>query len=241
MDYAALPPTLYLIPTPIGAEGPAGALTEQGQAVVRRLRFFAAENVRAARRFLSALEMPVPIDALEIVPFDRESTDEDARELISRLAPGASLGVLSEAGAPGVADPGARLAAMAHSMNVAVCPLVGASSLLLTLMASGLNGQSFAFNGYLPIDQRALRNTIVHLEHTAITTGQTQLFIETPYRNDRLLALLLATLRNTTRLTIARGINTPEQLIRTRTIAEWKATPPPIGKIPTVFAIGSIS
>ena len=130
---------------------------------------------------------------------------------------------------------------MAHSMNVAVCPLVGASSLLLTLMASGLNGQSFAFNGYLPIDQRALRNTIVHLEHTAISTGQTQLFIETPYRNDRLLALLLATLRNTTRLTIARGINTPEQLICTRTIAEWKATPPPIGKVPTVFAIGSLS
>ena len=154
MDYAALPPTLYLIPTPIGAEGPAGALTEQGQAVVRRLRFFAVENVRTARRFLSALEMPVPIDALEIVPFDRESTDENARELISRLAPGSSLGVLSEAGAPGVADPGARLAAMAHSMNVAVCPLVGASSLLLTLMASGLNGQSFAFNGYLPINVR---------------------------------------------------------------------------------------
>ena len=212
MDYAALPPTLYLIPTPIGAEGPAGALTEQGQAIVRRLRFFAVENVRTARRFLSALEMPVPIDALEIVPFDRESTDENARELISRLAPGSSLGVLSEAGAPGVADPGARLAAMAHSMNVAVCPLVGASSLLLTLM-----------------------------EHTAISTGQTQLFIETPYRNDRLLALLLATLRNTTRLTIARGINTPEQLIRTRTIAEWKTTPPPIGKVPTVFAIGSLS
>lgn len=238
MDSALPSPALYLIPTPLGDEGPTGALSAPAIDTVRQLRFFAAENLRTARRFLSALRMPVPIDSLEIVLFDKEATDKTALPLVTRVANGESLGMLSEAGAPGIADPGARLVAAAHRIGVTVIPLVGASSLLLALMAAGLNGQSFAFNGYLPIAQRELREAILRMERLATSTGQSQLFIETPYRNDKLLAHLLATLHSSTLLTIASGINTTAQIIRTRATSEWKVNIPTIGKIPTVFIIG---
>lgn len=241
MNEKALSPALYLIPTPLGEEGFAGALTAPALDIVRQLRLFAVENVRTARRFLSPLGMPVPIDTLEFILFNRDSTDSEAQQIALRIIGGIPVGVLSEAGAPGVADPGARLVAMAHTMNIDVEPLVGASSILLALMASGFNGQSFAFNGYLPIEQRALRSAIVRLEHIAITTNQTQLFIETPYRNDRLLSVLLSTLRDSTLLTIARGLNTSSHLVRTQSVAEWKAHKPTIGKIPTVFIVGVAS
>lgn len=241
MNEKELLPALYLIPTPLGEEGFTGALTAPALDVVRQLRLFAVENVRTARRFLSPLGMPVPIDKLEFILFNRDSTDSEAQQIALRIIGGTPVGVLSEAGAPGVADPGARLVAIAHTMNIDVEPLVGASSILLALMASGFNGQSFAFNGYLPIEQRALRSAIVRLEHIAITSSQTQLFIETPYRNDRLLSVLLSTLRDSTLLTIARGLNTSGQLVRTQSVAEWKAHKPTIGKIPTVFIVGVAS
>lgn len=241
MNEKVLSSALYLIPTPLGEEGFAGALTAPALDIVRQLRLFAVENVRTARRFLSSLGMPVPIDTLEFILFNRDSTDSEAQQIALRIIGGTPVGVLSEAGAPGVADPGARLVAMAHTMNIDVEPLVGASSILLALMASGFNGQSFAFNGYLPIEQRALRSAIVRLEHIAITTNQTQLFIETPYRNDRLLSALLSTLRDSTLLTIARGLNTSSQLVRTQSVSEWKAHKPTIGKIPTVFIVGVAS
>lgn len=241
MNEKALSPALYLIPTPLGEEGFAGALTAPALDIVRQLRLFAVENVRTARRFLSSLGMPVPIDTLEFILFNRDSTDSEAQQIALRIIGGAPVGVLSEAGAPSVADPGARLVAMAHTMNIDVEPLVGASSILLALMASGFNGQSFAFNGYLPIEQRALRSAIVRLERIAITTNQTQLFIETPYRNDRLLSALLSTLRDSTLLTIARGLNTSSQFVRTQSVSEWKAHKPTIGKIPTVFIVGVAS
>lgn len=238
MKGTALETALYLIPTPLGDEGAAGALSSSAIEVVKKIECFAVENVRSARRFLSSLGMPRPIEQLEFLLFDKKSTLQEAQQIIARLANGTPIGVLSEAGAPGIADPGALLVAEAHAARLPVKPLVGASSLLLALMASGLNGQSFAFNGYLPIDRAALCSTIVRLEKLALSTGQAQLFIETPYRNDKLLAQLLATLRAETLLTIARGIDTNQQFISTRPVAKWKAAPPTIGKIPTVFIIG---
>lgn len=183
--------------------------------------------------------MQTPIDQIEFFLFDKQSTREDARQILSQLTEGAALGVLSEAGAPGIADPGARLVAEAHAMRIPVRPLVGASSLLLALMASGLNGQSFAFHGYLPIDGAALGSTLARLERMALSSGQAQIFIETPYRNDRIFAQLLASLRGDTLLTVARGINSPEQFILTQPVAKWRGAPPRIGKVPTVFIIGA--
>lgn len=238
LQKSPLAPALYLIPTPIGDEGIEGALTPSAIAVVLQLQRFAVENIRTARRFLASLDMPTPVDQLEFLQFDKHSTHQDAKLILARLADGLPIGVLSEAGAPGVADPGALLVAEAHAAQIPVKPLVGASSLLLALMASGLNGQSFAFNGYLPIDHAARKSAIARLEKIALSTGQAQLFIETPYRNDKILDQLLATLRAQTLLTVARGINSTDQFILTRTVAKWKAAPPRIGKVPTVFIIG---
>lgn len=231
--------TLFLIPTPIGDEGFEGALTEPALKVVRQLRVFAVENLRTARRFLASLAMPVPIDHLQLILFDRRSSRQEARHILTQQAGGLPLGVLSEAGAPGVADPGALLVAEAHALQIPVKPLVGCSSLLLALMASGLNGQAFAFNGYLPIDRAELCAAIIRLERIARSSGQAQLFIETPYRNDRILSLLLATLRADTFLSVARGINSQQQFISTKTVAKWKSEPPTLGKVPTVFIIGA--
>ncbi len=228
---------LYLIPAPIGDKPTENTLTPHGLEIVRGLRHFAVENIRTARRFLSALGMPVPIADLAFELLDK---DTDAASLPSVLAPvlaGQDMGIISEAGCPGIADPGAMLVELAHAKGVEPIPLPGPSSILMALMASGLNGQSFAFNGYLPIERNERRRRLRELEGRASREGQTQAFIETPYRNGKLLEEMLHSLRPATLLTIAYGIDTKEGWIRTQPVGEWRRNSPRLGKVPTVFAI----
>lgn len=237
MESVAQNPSLLLIPSPLGPDWQGQTLPVRCAERVRGVRHFAVEELREARRYLARLGMPVPIETLQIEVFDKDSTPADAEALLSQLPAGASLGVISGAGVPGVADPGALLVAEAHRRGMPVEPLVGPSSLLLTLMASGLDGQHFAFVGYLPIASRERIAAIRQLERRAQSEGQTQVFIETPYRNDALLAALLATLAPSRMLCIGYALQHPEAWVRTRPVAEWRAAPPHLGKRPAVFAL----
>ena len=226
---------LYLIPSPIGTQTP--SLAPECLEIVRALRNFAVEEPRTARRFLSALTMPVSIAELNLLTLNKDSGTAPIEASLTLLRQGNSLGIISEAGMPGVADPGAELVARAHEAGIEVVPLVGASSILLTLAASGLNGQSFAFWGYLPIKNNERRAKLQELETRSRHEQQTQLFIETPYRNETMLAELLTTLTPTTLLCIANGIHWEGGSIRTQRIAEWRKMSVTLGKLPTVFAL----
>jgi 16S rRNA (cytidine1402-2'-O)-methyltransferase len=230
---------LYLIPAPIGA-GAVEAVIPQGTLdVVRRLRFFVVEEVRTARRYLSRATTAHPIDALTFFELNEHTAAEAVAPFLRPALEGHDMGLMSEAGAPAVADPGALLVGWAHERGIEVVPLTGPSSLLLALMASGLNGQSFAFAGYLPVRPDERRQRIKQLEHTAVATRQTQIFIETPYRNLALFAALLQTAAPATQLCVAAGLTQPEQFIHTATITQWRTRPTPdIHKRPCIFLLG---
>ena len=206
---------------------------------VGQLRLFFVEELRTARRFLSAAGWKGHVDELELLELNEHSTREDIEALAVRLGE-QDAGLISEAGLPAVADPGAQLVECAHVRGIEVVPMVGPSSLMLALMASGLNGQCFAFTGYLPVKAPARREAIAALERASSRAGQTQIVIETPYRNDGLLADLLAVCHPATRLCIAAGITCPDESIRTRTIAAWQQEVKhgfSIGKRPCVFLL----
>jgi 16S rRNA (cytidine1402-2'-O)-methyltransferase len=223
--------TLFLIPAPLGA--PAIEMLPPATAqVVRALRDFAVENAKSARAFLGALGMPCALRELNI-----REIGGDATVLLAPLREGRSLGVISEAGCPAVADPGAELVAAAHGEGFRVVPLGGASALLLALMASGLEGQRFAFCGYLPREPRARAERIRALERRSRAEHETQIFIETPYRNDALLAALLETCDAATRLCVAADLTLPTEEIATRTIAQWRKVRAALGKRPAVFLL----
>lgn len=225
-----------MIPCPIGDTSPWDVLPEANRAVMQSLDYFIVENVRTARRFLSAAG--IRPQELEFAELNEHTPAGDLEKLIAPLLGGRSAGVISEAGVPGVADPGAEVVALCHRHGIRVVPLVGPSSILMALMASGLNGQSFAFNGYLPVKQPARGAAIRNLERRANTERQSQIFIETPYRNGRLFDDLLAACRPTTMLTIAAAITEPGETIRTLPIAEWKkAARPELDKRPAIFII----
>jgi len=226
-----LTPALYLVPAALGG-APAQVLPAPTIGTVRALRDFAVENARSARAFLAALGMPCPVRELRIAPID-----EDVHALLAPLRAGRSLGVISEAGCPGVADPGQALVAAAHAAGHRVVPLVGPSSLLLALMASGLEGQRFAFRGYLPRDTAGRAQRIRALEKLSREAQETQIFIETPYRNDALLAALLDCCAPATRLCIAVDLTLPDEEIATRSIAQWRLTRAAIGRRPAVFLL----
>ncbi|MDR0729337.1 MAG: SAM-dependent methyltransferase [Prevotellaceae bacterium] len=230
---------LYLIPTPIG-EGVVETVIPLGTLeVVRRLQFFVVEEWRTARRFLSRVKIATPIDALTFFELNEHTALEQIHTFLQPALNGHDMGLLSEAGAPAVADPGAALVQLMHVHGIDVVPLVGPSSLLLALMASGLNGQSFAFAGYLPIPARKRQQQIKQLEHAAIADDQTQLFIETPYRNLALFADILHTAAPSSRLCVAACLTQPDQFIHTATIAQWKIRPTPdIHKKPCLFLLG---
>ncbi len=232
---------LYLIPTPLGDYPPAEVLPAPVLARIPTLRRFFVEELRTARRFLSAAGLKGRIDTLELYEIN-EHTDPVQIEAYAKLLGEEDAGLLSEAGLPAVADPGAQLVAIAHKLGVEVVPFVGPSSLMLALMASGLNGQSFAFAGYLPAKTPARREAIAQLERTSARLGQSQIFIETPYRNDSLLTDLAEVLRPTTRLCLAADITCPDAFIRTMTIAEWRTALKKgftLGKRPCVFILMS--
>jgi 16S rRNA (cytidine1402-2'-O)-methyltransferase len=224
-------PALYLVPTPLG--GPAAeALSATAAETVRSLRDFAVENARSARAFLGALGMPCAIRELGI-----QEIAGDAAALLAPLRAGRPLGVLSEAGCPAVADPGAALVAAAHAEGFRVIPLVGPSALLLALMASGLEGQRFAFCGYLPRDKQAREERIRALERRSRAGRETQIFIETPYRNEALLQALLECCDPASRLCVAADLTLPSEEITTRTVAQWRRTRAAIGRRPAVFLL----
>jgi 16S rRNA (cytidine1402-2'-O)-methyltransferase len=232
---------LYLLPTPL-AEGTAPqVLPPQVVAAVAELPYFLVENLRTARRFVKEVAPHRVIEQIRFELIDKDSTPAQVKAALAPLVGGKlAAGVLSEAGCPGIADPGAALAQEAHRLGLPVRPLVGPSSILLALMGSGLNGQRFAFHGYLPIEKAGRLAALKALEKDAARLDQSQLFIETPYRNDQLLADLLAHLQPTTRLCVAADLTAPTEYLRTLPVAEWRRLPqlPPLHKRPAVFALG---
>lgn len=229
--------TLYLIPTPLGEGAPEAVLPAPVLALLPQIRRFVVEEVRTARRFLSSAGLKGHISELEFHELNEHTKPAEVEALLSLFADGAPVGLLSEAGLPAVADPGAQLVALCHRHGIEVVPLVGPSSLMLALMASGLNGQSFAFVGYIPAKTEERRAALRRLEKQSAAARQSQILIETPYRNDSLLADMLQCLSGSTRLCIAANLTCPDAFIRTRSIAEWKKDPPLIGKRPCVFIL----
>jgi 16S rRNA (cytidine1402-2'-O)-methyltransferase len=233
-----MPGTLYLIPTVLAEATAAQVLPAQVAARVAALSYFLVENARTARRFIKSVAPQQVIEELTITVIDKDSSESQIKAALQLVSAGQDAGIISEAGCPGVADPGAEIVRLGHQLGISVVPLVGPSSLLLALMGSGMNGQSFAFHGYIPIEKAPRAAAIKNLERLALTQHQTQLFIETPYRNMQLLEDLLTHLSPTTRLCIAANLTAPDELVRTNTVAGWKGKLPQIHKQPAVFLIG---
>jgi 16S rRNA (cytidine1402-2'-O)-methyltransferase len=222
---------LYAIPSPLGGT-PAEALPAPALHTVKTINDFVVENARTARAFLGAVGMPVPLQKLRITEIQ-----EDPLPMLQPLREGRPLGLLSEAGCPAIADPGARLVEAAHAEGFRVVPLIGPSSITLALMASGLEGQRFAFCGYLPREAAARAKRIRELESRSRRERETEIFIETPYRNDALLNALLETCNTSTRLCVAADLTVPSESIAVRTVAQWRRARAPIGKRPAVFLL----
>lgn len=233
--------TLYLIPCPISDEtAPWEVLPAANREVMDALDYFIVENTRSARRFLSKAGAARPIDTLEFRELNEHTAaGQEVEELVKPLLEGRSAGVISEAGVPGVADPGALVVEACHRRGIRVVPLVGPSSIILAVMASGLNGQSFAFNGYLPVKPPERAKAIRFFERRALAEGQSQLFIEAPYRNGKLMEQLVQTLAPETRLTVAVDLTAPGERIETHAAGEWRRRPlPELNKRPAIFIIG---
>ena len=229
---------LYLIPVTLGDTPISNVLPTYNKEIILSIRHFIVEELRTARRFLKAVEKNIDIDALTFYEMGKHADASRFSQYLEPLRKGLPGGVISEAGCPAVADPGADVVAIAQREGWRVVPLGGPSSILLAVMASGFNGQSFAFHGYLPIDAGARSKRLKQLESRSAAEHQTQLFIETPYRNEKLMADLLATCNPQTKLCIAAGLTTEQEYVRSQSIRDWKKNGlPQISKIPTIFAI----
>ena len=230
--------TLYLIPVPLGPVSPQDNLHPNILATIRPLTHFVVEQAKSARAFLKAAGTDLPLQELQLDELNEHTKTDALDRLLAPLRTGHNVGLLSEAGCPAVADPGANLVALAQQENIRVVPLVGPSSLLLALMASGLNGQRFAFLGYLPAKEVDRNKALRELETDSRKHKQTQLFIETPYRNRAMFDAILQTCQPASRLCVATDLTLPGESIQTRTIAQWKKqTPPEIERRPTVFLL----
>lgn len=232
----ALTGKLYLIPSPLGDGAPENVLPAPVFQILPQIKRFVVEEVRTARRFLSSAGLKGHIDELEFHTLNEHTSPQEVEALLPLFEDGAAVGLISEAGLPAVADPGARLVALCHRHGIEVVPFVGPSSLMMALMSSGLDGQSFAFCGYIPAKADERKQALKALEKRS--HHQTQILIETPYRNDSLLKDMLTTLSPSTRLCIAANITCPDQFIRTLKVQEWKKIQGfTIGKRPCVFLI----
>ena len=205
--------------------------------MILRIHHFIVEDIRSARRFLKKVDREIDIDALKFYTLNKHTTPEELSGYLQPLEAGHSMGVISEAGCPAVADPGADVVAIAQKKNLRVVPLVGPSSIILSVLGSGFNGQSFAFHGYLPIEAGERAKKIKMLEQRVYTEQQTQLFIETPYRNNKMVDDILHNCRPQTRLCIAANITCEGEYIRTKTIKEWHGKVPDLSKIPCIFLL----
>ncbi len=232
------PGTLHCVPTPITATRPPQADLSSGAiARVAGLDYVIAENAKSARAFLKQLPLARPIQSIDIVELDQHTPDDAITPMLAPLLAGRDAALVSEAGCPGVADPGARLVLAAHAAGIPVLPMVGPSALLLALMGSGLNGQRFAFAGYLPTAPDARARRLRELEQRSRREGETELFIETPYRNQAMLDALLATLSPSTWLCVASDLGAPDALLSTDRIEAWRRLRPTLGRVPTVFLL----
>lgn len=229
--------TLYLLPTPLSDGELGDVLPAKELEVIASLDCFVVEELRTARRFLSAAGKRGQVESLELHELNEHTSPEELSKLAAIFEGGRSVGLLSEAGLPAVADPGAGLVEICHQKGIKVVPLVGPSSLMMALMSSGLNGQSFAFRGYLPAKTPERRKALQDIEKLSARLHQSQIFIETPYRNDAMLADILECCNGNTRLCIAVNITAPDEMIRTRSVAQWKKDLPVIGKRPCVFIL----
>lgn len=232
-------PALYLLPVTLGDTAIDAVLPAYNCEVIRAIRHFIVEDVRSARRFLKKVDREIDIDALTFYPLNKHTSPEAISGYLKPLLAGESMGVISEAGCPAVADPGADVVAIAQRKNLKVVPLVGPSSIILSVMASGFNGQSFAFHGYLPIEPAERAKRLKQLEQRIYNEQQTQLFIETPYRNNKMVEDILHNCRPQTRLCIAANITCEGEYIRTKTVKEWQGHTPDLSKIPCIFLLYS--
>ncbi len=229
---------LYLIPTLLGDDAPQSTVTPLLTEICNQIDYFVVENIRNSRRSLRKLGYTKDLHQTHFFELSEHTKEQEITHFLQPAENGFHIGLLSEAGCPAVADPGAMLVALAHKKNIRVVPLVGASSILLSLMASGLNGQSFAFVGYLPVNKPERVAKIKQLESLVFKNQQTQIFIEVPYRNSHLIEDLLSACQPNTKLCIAADLTLETEWIKTKTIAEWTKQIPNIGKRPAIFLIG---
>jgi len=238
---AAGPGVLHLIPVGLGDAAAHVWLPSDVQQLATRLTTYIAENAKTARAFLKRLDTAIPLRDVTIHTLQAQTDAQAIRQWLVPLRQGGEIGLVSEAGCPAVADPGAQVVAMAHQMGITVRPWVGPSSILLGLMASGLNGQRFAFHGYAPIEPGARAAQLRTWETESRQRHQTQILIETPYRNAVMFQALLQELKGTTQLCVARAMTTAQEWVVTRTVAQWKTLPAPeLHKLPTVFLFGAV-
>ena len=235
------PGTLYLIPTPLGEQSLQDILPAAVQAIAARLDTFVVEHPKTARAFLKQIETQTALQQINLSVLDEHTQAQDLPALLAPLLAGKDVGLISEAGCPAVADPGANLVRLAHQRGIRVVPLVGPSSILLALMASGLPGQRFTFHGYLPVDKTERKQKLLELEQAARMRDETQIFIETPYRNRQMLEAIVDSCGAATALCVAADVTLATEEIHTKTVAEWKNILPEIDKRPAVFLLHSPS
>jgi len=228
---------LFMIPTVLAENTAHWVISPQVKEVIANTKIFLVENPRSARRYISSLKLGINIEELHLEVLDKDTPPEQVSRLMMPLLNGADIGVISEAGCPGIADPGSLAVAFAHQKGIQVVPLSGPSSMFLALMGSGFSGQSFAFHGYLPIDKKERAVALKKLEQESVREKRAQLFMETPFRNNQLLADALASLSPQTKLCIAKNLTAADELIQTKTIADWKNHPLDLHKVPTVFIL----
>lgn len=230
-------PKVYLIPTLLGENTQEKSIPPYNLAILEELEYFCVENEKSARRFIKSVLPNKKQSDLKIEILNKRTSEEEVRHLLTPLKKGKSIGILSEAGMPGIADPGALLVQLAHNTGFQVIPLVGPSSLFLALAASGFNGQSFTFHGYLPIDKKERKSTIKNLEQISLKNNSAEIFIETPYRNNKLLEDLISTLNPNSSLCVACDITLPTEYIKSKHIKDWKKEKADLHKRPAIFII----
>ncbi len=228
---------LYLIPVGLGGENPQNLLPSYNSIIIETLDEFIVENIRSARRYLRSIGYKKDFATVVFHVLDKHTSDRDIPGFLDSAKQGTNLGLLSEAGNPCIADPGNKVVRLAHENNIRVIPLVGPSSILLALIASGFNGQSFSFHGYLPVDRKARQHKIKELQELVVKKQQTQIFMETPYRNNALMQDLLSYCADSMLLSIASNISMPEEFIKTMSVEEWKKQTPDLHKKPSVFLL----
>ncbi len=228
---------LYLIPTTLGETEPLEVMPLSVKKVVEQIDYYIVENEKSARRFIKKISPKKSQPSLQLMLLDKYAEELETIKYLDVCQQGINVGLLSEAGVPAVADPGATIVKLAHQKNIQVVPLVGPSSILMAMMSSGMNGQNFAFNGYLPIDKGDRKRAIKDLERISSDKNQSQIFIETPYRNEKMFADLKATLNPSTNLCIAADITLPTEFIKTLSIKDWKHQQPDLHKKPAIFII----